>query len=740
MKYFFMPMLVVFFSCKAFAEHFLTTLHDIQNYAHAYPENVISSNDDWANPRYAHFYDKYRPTLFSKLQHFLGFSHKPFFDGGEFKNLMTRLQRKQLATKDGTFVLPLKTGDKCIIWGDIHGAFHSLARSLQELKYLGIIDEQLVIINKSYHFIFLGDIVNRSPYSLETLMIVLRLMEKNPEQVIYLRGSEESNHFWENFTMRFELQEYAQSFAEKSDGITPLKTIINSFFDALPRVIKLCKKNSNDSSIVACMHNATQLKEGVLDSIKAIIYGEGYSNIDPFKIRYGLEYLGFSQGIAEWTIMSCPVELYQKFFNFYYDAFVMFEFGDSIETSVITLYNHDVRENNKHFETTSYGLIFGEKIGKKEEERASFNAQHVFSFGSTMDLKSVASSLGTNIKTGIDFLVREQNIHGGIDNLFLKPIFINDSYDPRMAYKNIESLLHGLNINIFLAPVGTATLLLSLDKIKKGEIAVLFPITGYPLFRNSELKNMLHFRASYADEACALIDYIITSYGSKKFAFFYQDDAYGRSSLEAAHAELKKYNLKSVIDIPYLRDQTSFKEEAEILKKTNADAIGLLSASLSTQIFLDEVGIEYLKNKHIFAMSFLESEDLKKFLADKGIKQTFSFVVPNPTTSNLPIVKEYRAAMQKYGLRTDANSLEGWIVMRLLLDALHHISAPFTAEKIIAHFESFKNYDLGGLKLTFDQTTRSFDLPVLIQNEDGVLIEYKSCKAVENPADRKFLV
>jgi hypothetical protein len=35
----------------------------------------------------------------------------------------------------------------------------------------------------------------------------------------------------------------------------------------------------------------------------------------------------------------------------------------------------------------------------------------------------------------------------------------------------------------------------------------------------------------------------------------------------------------------------------------------------------------------------------------------------------------------------------------------------------MAYLESLKNYDLGGLTLTFNPKTRSFELPVWIENE-----------------------
>lgn len=732
----------VLFCCLAQCVHaHFSTLQELKTYAANYPEIVLSDNDDWFDPRYVSFFEKNRPTFFSRLRNFLGFSSTSSFNAQELKNLLERLNKRTKDLKkesDDTVQIRLKPGERAVIWGNLHGAYHSLVRDLEELHRLGMIDEQLVITNPSLYFIFLGNVVNRSPYSLEVLTVVLTLMEKNPDRVIYLKGREENDGYWENFTMRRELQYYAYAVADTEDATVPLRTTVNSFFNTLPRILQIYKDGKQPDYIYCVNYNITT-QEISGTHTQAVIYGEHYADIDPGTGHSGLNFLGFMYGTSQWSLISCPVQVYQKFFNFYLDTFVIFEMGADIKQSILTAYTNDSR-GPVHFKTTSYDLIFGKQLKSKDDFKNTPLFLNIpFEFGSTMDLSGAIFSLGIDVKRGIDVAIKEQNLKGGIQGYLIRPNIFDDMYVPSVAAKNIETLAYEYDIPFVLAPIGSATLLSYLEKIKNKEISVLFPVTGATVLRNPDFKYMVHFRASYADEICALIDYMIKEYKSKNFAFFYQDDAYGRTSIEAAHAELKKRGITNWLDIPYTLGQVVFKEEADKVRKSNIDTIGCFSASLPTQHFLHELGVDYLKNKHIFAMSFLVSEDLKRFFIESGIKRTFSSVVPNAFTSDLPIVKEYRKQMQENGLRIGDNSLEGWLVTELLFDALKHISPPFTQEKIINYFEGFKEYNFGGFILTFNPTTRSFDLPVLVENEIGVFVEYQKCKFVDNLADAKFL-
>jgi protein phosphatase len=74
----------------------------------------------------------------------------------------------------------LEVGSPCIIVGDLHGQILDLIRILNTF---GLPSRQ--------RYVFLGDLVDRGEFSIETLVVVLLLKVIWPEQVYLIRGNHE---------------------------------------------------------------------------------------------------------------------------------------------------------------------------------------------------------------------------------------------------------------------------------------------------------------------------------------------------------------------------------------------------------------------------------------------------------------------------------------------------------------------------------------------------------------------
>lgn len=85
----------------------------------------------------------------------------------------------------------LKPDTEIITIGDLHGSLFSLLRILRRLEINGYIDESLHL-TKPCKIIFLGDYVDRSPYGIEVLFIILLLKIRNWSHVKLLRGNHEA--------------------------------------------------------------------------------------------------------------------------------------------------------------------------------------------------------------------------------------------------------------------------------------------------------------------------------------------------------------------------------------------------------------------------------------------------------------------------------------------------------------------------------------------------------------------
>ncbi len=166
------------------------------------------------------------------------------------------------------------------------------------------------------------------------------------------------------------------------------------------------------------------------------------------------------------------------------------------------------------------------------------------------------------------------------------------------------------------------------------------------------------------------------------------------------------------------------KKQADAIKHAQPDAIGFFATASPTQELIRQVGVDFLANKVLF--DILVEEPLRQFAKRRGIKIYGGSVVPNPKTSQLEIVKEYRQAMDRNNYAYDVFSLESYIGTSILIDMLQKIEKPITRAKIKQQLEALNNYQFKGLTLNFNPANRSlFDFVWIETNEDGEWVKRK---------------
>ncbi|MBU1007555.1 ABC transporter substrate-binding protein [Candidatus Dependentiae bacterium] len=698
------------------------TLSDLKEYAQLYSEYQKSDNNDWVDPEYTSFYKNVLKQsvfsrVFKRIKSFFGFKITPEWDPQQFAKLLEDLKKNRLAGgPQGLFdqEIERKEGDRFIVWGDLHGAFHSLVRDLNELMRRGIINENLVIQASDVEFVFIGDLVNRSPYSLETLQVVLLLMSRNPKKVFYLRGTHERKGHWEGFGMRRDLKLRLGHLRSSVFEPVPLVDKINLFYSVLPDALIISHQGSKEK--MGIMHSLPDENEVIDKNLKLLLHGE--QRLGVVQETNGLKFIGYSGHIAQWSLLSCPTEVYQRFFKLYHDSFVEVSLGASISESVLTLYNHDLRGTREEFSQAHFNPIFGYTL---REKRNFIKDKTILNIGSTVSLTGIVGPLGQDTKLGIEAALYDFNKED--NKVLIKPVFFDDGYEPRNARNNIKRLQNVYGIDIILVPTGTPPLAFYLDMVRSGKISVLFPYTGGIQFRKPNLGSMTHFRASYTKEIESALAYLTEDLGIKKIAFFYQDDDYGAPIAQAAHEYLRKQGISTWLDLPHFRAKSDFRGQIAQLKKFAPEAIGCFSSHFPTTELISQLGTEYFLGRVLFGTSFLYSDMFKAFLEERGIPFVFSAVMPIPRESKLEIVGEYEKSMNNFGQYASIDSLEGYLGASLLIDAVKHIPLPITKEKVVAYIQSLNNYSFKGLTLTFDPETRQLFNKVWVRTLDGKWLE-----------------
>jgi hypothetical protein len=132
--------------------------------------------------------------------------------------------------------LPL--GTQLRVFGDLHGSFHSLLRSLQHLARAGALSAATLRLAPGHALAFLGDYVDRGTRGVETMALLLALKAANPAAVHLARGNHEDVSMNEG-SFAAELQAKFPD-AGAPGGVAPsVLAAVLRVYESLPRALYL---------------------------------------------------------------------------------------------------------------------------------------------------------------------------------------------------------------------------------------------------------------------------------------------------------------------------------------------------------------------------------------------------------------------------------------------------------------------------------------------------------------------
>lgn len=707
----------------------LETLDDFLRHAATLPENTPWSGD-WGDPDFEDVFLKQSPDVFRRVFDSLGISSLTWSILDLEDALRTYLSRNSKYKE--VYDLAVDQQSKLVVWGDLHGAYHSFLRDLKELESRGIIDKKLRFA-PGYKGIIIGDVASRSPYVLQQLTLILRLFEQNPGAFLMLGTAEERNGNWKNFlAMRQPLVIYTKAWWESllkktsPNTVLPLEQPLTQFFNSLPLVVALTYGDGAAGRIY-CGEKKIGMEYLKPKSSSALITGDieassAYSHA-------GLNLLGYNYGATCWSLISSPIQVHQQHLNFYFDSFFLLSIGADIRKTYITHFFRDCRTRDPF--KVEYADVFTGIVRNALADLAVIQAMPIFNFGSMLALFGGYGSAGVPLKQGIEAAVIEVNNKGGVNGYLLYPVIFDDEYTGRLAAFYARKLTDEYGVDIFICPQGTPTLRAYIDRVKRGEIAVLFPRSGATQFYDRSLKYLINDLAPVDDEVHALMDQMVNEFKIRHFSFIYPVDDFGLPFMDTVRRELKGYGITSTLDVPYEHGQTDFTDQIKKLRESTDEGVGIfITSNAPIREFLSGLGMEFFLSKAVFMTSFLDTLPFNQFVTERGISFTMSYPVPDPRAVDLPIFHDCKQAIKSYGLSYNASLFEGYLAVKLFIDALAHLKPPFTKEAVIGYFEGLKNYSFGGLNLSFRPEFRDLNMPVFIMTSERRWVAYKDRRRV----------
>ena len=349
--------------------------------------------------------------------------------------------------------------------------------------------------------------------------------------------------------------------------------------------------------------------------------------------------------------------------------------------------------------------------------------------GGVLDLEGQSRGLGQAMKAGIDAAFKDVKVRGHK----LEYVAVNDSYTPELTVRGTQSLIDS-GIFAMLGNVGTPTAKVSLPILAQNHVPAVGFFTGAGLLRPGE-GDVVNYRASYAEEAAAVIDQAL-DHGVEpaEICAYVQNDAYGMSGVEGIKQALsRKPRTRAIIDSldkilamsgdnparnnvgpvgVYQRNTLISREGYDSLKhwETTQNVQCKLVVSVGTYNAIGRfVGYSRYKGEDwvVSAVSFTGADNLKNVLTQFGVHDRFIMtqVVP-PLDEQLPIIQEARQAL---GEQFGYVSLEGYIVGKMFIAILNHVDGDFTRANFMRAAKG-QSFDVGGIQLSFRHSNQGSTL------------------------------
>ena len=331
--------------------------------------------------------------------------------------------------------------------------------------------------------------------------------------------------------------------------------------------------------------------------------------------------------------------------------------------------------------------------------------------GQVLPLSGVLRQTGEDLVAGARLAFDAVNAQGGVHGRKIRHVVKDDGYAVDQTVSLTTELIAQDKPIALVAMVGTGNLsaLLAAQTLDKSQLALVGPYTGGQSLREPYNPFIFHVRASYQDEARAMVAHLLQT-GSSQIAVMYQDDAFGQSGLEGIQGALASKGLKPVAAASYPKNTDDVALAVKTILAAKPQAVCLISVTRSSAAFIKQYraagGLA-----QIFSISVVNIAQLSE-LAGRGAVRGLGItqVMPYPFQPRLPLVSEYldqlKLPTQHPARRPDYTSFEAYVAARVLIEGLKRAGPKASSKTMLDALEGLGKFNLSGYALQFGPNRR----------------------------------
>jgi ABC-type branched-subunit amino acid transport system substrate-binding protein len=336
-------------------------------------------------------------------------------------------------------------------------------------------------------------------------------------------------------------------------------------------------------------------------------------------------------------------------------------------------------------------------------------------FGMVAPFTGPARELGREMKIGVEAAFAEVNDAGGVNGRRLRLITADDGYEPARTAPAMKDLCDRQRVFAVVGNVGTPTAAVALPIALEHKMIFYGAFTGANLLRRDPPdRYVFNFRASYAEETAAVVQYLVRTrrLRPEQIAVFAQQDAFGDAGFEGVMRAIRalRPDARPPLRVGYQRNTIDVAEAVEHLREhaghVRVRAVVMVATYRAAAKFIEKM--RDLSPNMIFTnVSFVGSTSLAEELNLLGSRYANGVIV----TQVVPQVEGYSTAVLKYktalgkyapGEKLDYVSLEGYWAANVLIEALRRTGRQLDTEALVDTLEKLRDLDLGiGTRISY---------------------------------------
>lgn len=330
-----------------------------------------------------------------------------------------------------------------------------------------------------------------------------------------------------------------------------------------------------------------------------------------------------------------------------------------------------------------------------------------------------ASALGKGMRAGAEAVFKEINAKGGIHGRKVNLVVGDDGYEPNRTIDETLKMIEEQKVFSLFGYVGTPTGNAVVPIVKETKVPLVGLFTGAMSFRAPVTREIVNVRASYDNEADALVTHFLAK-GAKTIAVFHQDDGFGQAVLSGTEKALKKRGMDVAVKSGFQRNTLAVKAGLAAMLAAKPDAIVMVGPYAPLAAFIKEARAAGLKSQ-LATVSFVGTDALVDAVGKDGDGVVISQVVPFPQDLSVGVTKECADLVKRHsGENLGFVNFEGCITAKAMASAIERAGKSLSRESLLSAFEGFRQLDIGGFTLSLGPDSRqASDKVYMTQIADG---------------------